>query len=147
MSPEDPAEHLALVLARNGLQRATARVLAAFLFTDQPTLTLGDLLAQLGISAGSASTAIRTLRNTGLLEQTPVPTSRRDHYRMRDDAWATLFSTQNEAFRGMREAAEAGIAASKPDSRAHERLEAMRGFYDYMLTELPTLLNHWRQQR
>lgn len=147
MSFDDPAEQLALVLTRNGMQRTTARVLAAFLFTDQPTLTLGDLVTQLGISAGSSSTAIRTLCNVGLLEQTPAPSSRRDHYRIRDDAWATLFSAQNEAVRGMREAAEAGIAAAEPNNPARKRLEAMHGFYDYLLAELPALLDRWRRQR
>lgn len=146
MRSNEPAEQLALALANNGLQRSTARVLAAFLFTDEPSLTLGDVVELLGISTGSASTAIRSLRNVGLLEQTPAPGSRRDHYRMRERAWETLFTTQNEALRGMFEAADAGLAAVERDSPAHQRLESMRGFYDFLLTELPDLINRWHRQ-
>lgn len=144
MSTNDVAEQMALVLARNGMQRSTARVLAAFLFTDERSLTLGDLTALLGISAGSASTAIRALRDVGLLEQTPAPDSRRDHYRMRDDAWATLFSNQNTTLRGMLDAAAAGLDAVEPGGPAHERLETMRAFYDFMLAEIPALVARWR---
>ncbi|MFC7625254.1 GbsR/MarR family transcriptional regulator [Microlunatus sp. GCM10028923] len=144
MSTIEPAEQLALVLSTNGMQRSTARVLAAFLFTDEPSLTLGDVVELLGISAGSASTAIRSLRNVGLLEQTPAPGSRRDHFRMRERAWETLFTTQNEAVRGMREAAELGLKTIKPDSPARQRLEYMRGFYDYLFTEIPGLVDRWR---
>jgi DNA-binding transcriptional regulator GbsR (MarR family) len=141
------AEELALVFARSGMQRTMARVFAAFLFTDEPSLTLGDLVDSLRISTGSASTGIRALVDVGLLEQVPVPGSRRDHYRMRDDAWATLFSNQNAAVRTMREAAEKGIARSKKGSPAHQRLERMRGFYDFLLAELPTLVARWHQQQ
>jgi DNA-binding MarR family transcriptional regulator len=140
------AEELALVFARNGMQRTMARVFAAFLFTDEPTLTLGDLVDSLRISTGSASTGIRALVNVGLLEQVPVPGSRRDHYRMRDDAWATLFSSQNEAVRIMHAAAEKGLARSKPGSPAHERLARMRSFYDFILGELPELVERWQRQ-
>lgn len=141
----DLAEHLAVVLTRVGLQRLTARLLAAFLFTEAPTLTMGELVEQLGVSSGSASTGVRTLVTVGLVEQVPVPGSRRDHYRMREDAWVTLFTNQNEAVRVMREAADAGIAAAAPDSLARQRLEAMRGFYDFVLAEIPSLVARWKR--
>lgn len=140
------AEELALVFARSGMQRSMARVFAAFLFTDEPSLTLGDLVDSLQISTGSASTAIRALVDVGLLEQVPMPGSRRDHYRMREDAWATLFSQQNAAVRIMRQAAEKGIARSKNGSPAHERLTRMRSFYDFLLAELPTLVERWHRE-
>ena len=122
-------------------------VFAAFLFTNEPTLTQGDLVDNLQISAGSASTGIRALLDVGLLEQVPAPGSRRDHYRLRDDAWATLFSHQNAAVRIMREAADAGIARSKPGSPTRQRLENMRGFYDFLLSELPTLVERWQRKQ
>ena len=145
ISTREPAERLALALTRAGLQRMTARLLAAFLFTDQPGLTMGDLADDLGVSPGSVSAGIKTLTSVGLIEQIPAPGSRRDHYRMRDDAWPTLFSTQNQVIRVMQEAADNGIAASGPNSLASRRLEDMRDFYAFMVRELPALVDRWQQ--
>ncbi len=72
----------------HGLQRMTARVLAALLFTEQPTLTMGELAEQLRASPGAISAATKMLTSVGLAERVPAPGSRRDHYRLRDDAWA-----------------------------------------------------------
>ena len=44
---QEAAEQLALVLTNHGLQRMTARVLSALLFTEQPTITAGELADQL----------------------------------------------------------------------------------------------------
>ncbi|MDQ2636137.1 MAG: MarR family transcriptional regulator, partial [Actinomycetota bacterium] len=44
------AEELALVLSTHGMQRMTARVLAALVFTEQPTMTMGELAEQLQAS-------------------------------------------------------------------------------------------------
>ncbi|MGH3907074.1 MAG: GbsR/MarR family transcriptional regulator [Pseudonocardiaceae bacterium] len=139
----DVAERLALALNQGGMQRMTSRVLAAFLFSDRDSVTAGDLAAQLGASAGSISAAIKMLTTVALIEKTPVPASRRDHYRMRDDAWATLMSTQNTMITMMREVAETGLAATTEDSPAAVRLRQMRDFYAYMLSELPALIDRW----
>ena len=45
------SENLALTMAEGGMQRSTARVLAALLFSDQETMTAADLCAELGISS------------------------------------------------------------------------------------------------
>ena len=79
------------------LQRMTARVLAALLFTEQPTMTMAELADQLqAASSGAISGAVKMLTaSVGLAERVPAPASRRDHYRLRDDAWALLFTNQN----------------------------------------------------
>jgi DNA-binding transcriptional regulator GbsR (MarR family) len=141
----DPAERFALALIRGGMQRMTARLLAVFLFTEQPTLTMGDLVEVLGVSSGSASTGIKALVRVGLVEQVPAPGSRRDHYRLRDDAWATLFSRNNEAVQVMLDASEDAIAATPRASAAHQRLMVMRSFYTFLLAEIPTLIQRWKQ--
>lgn len=140
------AEHLAVVLTSHGLQRMTARVLATLLFTEQPTMTMGELADQLHASSGAISGAVKTLTSVGLAERVPAPASRRDHYRLRDDAWAVLFTNQNAVISAMQTAAEAGIAATGHDSLARHRLTQMHDFYDFLLGEIPALLDRWRQQ-
>lgn len=141
------AERLALALNQNGMQRMIARVLAAFLFSDRESVTAAELGEQLGASAGSISAAITMLRTVGLIEPAPVPGSRRAHFRMRDDAWATMMSSQNAMIQVMQEIAEAGIASTPPGGPAARRLERMRDFYAYLFAELPALIERWREQQ
>ncbi|MFI7637420.1 GbsR/MarR family transcriptional regulator [Nonomuraea sp. NPDC049400] len=141
------AERLALVLTEGGLQRMSARALAVFLFTDAETVTMGDIADRLGVSAGSVSGAVKALLSVGLIERLPAPGSRREHYRLRDDAWPTLFSTQNTVVHVMLQAAETGIATTSSGDPAHARLTRMRDFYEFLLGELPGLLRRWEEQR
>ncbi|MFU8852283.1 GbsR/MarR family transcriptional regulator [Micromonospora sp. SL1-18] len=143
----DPAEQLALTLGQGGMQRMTARVLAALLFTEQEAMTAGDIVEALGISSGSVSTALKSLSTVGLIERVPAPGSRRDHFRVREGAWATLMSGQNAIVTVMRDAAEQGIRAAGADSPAGRRLAEMRDFYDYLWRELPALIDRWQTQK
>ncbi|OLT31689.1 MarR family transcriptional regulator [Actinomadura sp. CNU-125] len=143
----EAAERLALVLTQGGLQKSTARVLAAFMFADADSVTAGELAERLGISSGSVSGAIKMLSTVGLIERAPAPGSRREHHRMRDGAWATLMSSQNGMVQAMFEAAEQGIDAAGEDTPAARRLHEMRDFYGYMFRELPVLIDRWRAER
>ena len=59
-------------------------------------MTMGELGEQLQASSGAISGAVKMLTSVGLVERVPAPASRRDHYRLRDDAWAVLYTNQNE---------------------------------------------------
>lgn len=147
MGPGEVAERLALALSEAGMQRMVARVLAAFLFSDQESLTAGELGEQLGASAGSISGAITMLRTVALIEAAPVPGSRKAHYWMRDDAWATLMTSQNAVMALMGEIAATGLAATPEGSPAARRLAQMQDFYAYMLSELPAMIERWQRAR
>jgi DNA-binding transcriptional regulator GbsR (MarR family) len=143
---ENVAEELALVLSTHGMQRMTARVLAALLFAEKPTMTAGDLAERLQASSGAISSSINMLTSVGLAERVPVPASRRDHYRLRDNAWAIQYTNQNEVTSEVLKAAEAGIAATEDGSLARQRLTQMRDFYTFLLEEIPALLERWYQR-
>ncbi|MDY6996355.1 MAG: MarR family transcriptional regulator [Actinomycetota bacterium] len=137
------AERLALVLSGQGLQRMTARVLAALLFTEQTSVTMAELAEDLDASAGSISGALKSLTSVGLVEQVPAPGSRRDHFRLRPDAWATLYTGQNQTIAAFLDAADAGIAATGRTSLAREKLTEMRDFYAFLMAEIPAVLERW----
>jgi DNA-binding transcriptional regulator GbsR (MarR family) len=141
------AEELAMVLTDNGLQRMTARVLAMLLFTEQSSVTMGELSETLSASAGAISGALKMLTSVGLAERVPAPASRRDHYRLRDNAWAILFTSQNGTIAAMQAAADAGIDAAEEGSPARQRLSQMRDFYAFLTAEIPALLDRWAQQQ
>lgn len=143
---QQSAEQLALVLSSHGMQRMPARVLATLLFTEHATVTMAELADTLQASAGSISGSLKMLTSVGLAERVPAPASRRDHFRLRDNAWAILFTNQNETIAAMQAAADAGITATDRNSAAHRRLTQMRDFYAFLMAELPALLDRWRQQ-
>ncbi|KUH85022.1 MarR family transcriptional regulator [Mycobacterium sp. GA-1999] len=142
---QEAAERLALVLTDHGLQRMTARVLSTLLCTEQSAMTAGELADRLQASSGAISGAVKMLTSVGLVERVPVPASRRDHYRLRDDAWATLYTAQNDVIGAMQAAADDAIAVTGRDSTAGQRLTQMRDFYAFLMDELPALLDRWRQ--
>ncbi|MBN6041211.1 GbsR/MarR family transcriptional regulator [Amycolatopsis sp. 195334CR] len=143
----DAAEELALTLTRNGLQRMTARVLSVLLFTEQESITAGEIAERLSASTGTVSTALKSLGDAGLVERVPAPGSRREHYRCPDDAWARLMSAQNTTVQAMLHAAEQGIAAAGADSVAGRRLANMHDFYTHLMQELPAVIDRWRKGR
>jgi DNA-binding transcriptional regulator GbsR (MarR family) len=146
-SRPNAGEQLALVLTDHGMQRMNARVLAALLTTERETLTQGELAEELEVAAGSVSGAVKQALGVGLVERVHVAGSRREHYRLRDDAWARLFTRQNEATEAVLAAARAAREAADEDGPARRRLDDMCGFYDYLLAELPALLDRWRALR
>lgn len=143
---QDLAERLALVWSSHGMQRMTARVLAALLYTDQPTMTMGELADRLNASSGAISGAVKALTAVGIVERVPAPGSRRDHYRLRDNAWAVQYTNQNEATAAVLNAAEVGIAATEEGSLAHQRLTQMRDFYTFLMQEIPAVLDRWHRR-
>ncbi|MGV0741252.1 GbsR/MarR family transcriptional regulator [Mycolicibacterium sp. XJ870] len=143
---QQAGEQLALVLTNHGMQRMTARVLASLLFTEQSSVTMGELAETLNASAGAISGALKMLTSVGLAERVPVPASRRDHFRLPDNAWAIMFTSQNETITAMLAAADAGIAAIDDDNLARGRLTQMRDFYAFLMAEIPAILDRWHQQ-
>lgn len=140
------AERFALTMAESGMQKSTARVLAALVFSPTATMTASDLSERLRISSGAVSGAVKQLAPVGLIEKVPAPGSRRDHYRIRPGAWARLMTGQHSMLGVMQRAAEEGIDAAGTDSVAGERLAEMRDFYAYMAAELPALIDRWHER-
>ncbi|WP_413800480.1 GbsR/MarR family transcriptional regulator [Streptomyces iranensis] len=98
------------------------------------------------ISSGAVSGAVKQLIPTGMIERVPAPGSRRDHYRFREHAWATLMSSQNAILAVMGDAATEGLKSADADSTAGRRLHEMQDFYAFMQREMAVLIDNWRAQ-
>lgn len=147
----DPAaatvmERMALTLADRGMQRMTARTLALFVFTEEASLTMNDVRVLLAASTGSVSTAVRSLVSAGLVERVPA-TGRRDHYRLRVDAWERLFTSENTMLTELIDLSSSGLTCSTPGGAAQERLSRMHDFHQYLVEELPRLVERFRSER
>ncbi|MFI5808544.1 GbsR/MarR family transcriptional regulator [Streptomyces sp. NPDC051561] len=128
------------------MQKTTARVMTALLFSTQEAMTAADLCEELTISSGAVSGAVKQLIPTGMVERVPAPGSRRDHYRIRPHAWATLMGSQNMLLATMEEAASQGLRAAAPGSVTSVRLHEMQDFYHFMQREMAALITQWQRQ-
>jgi hypothetical protein len=141
-------ERFALALAEAGMQRMAGRVLAAFVLSERPTLTMPELGAELGVSAGAVSGAVKMLLHLGLIERAAVPGSRRDHYRLPVDPWYEAYARAPDTLVVFQQLATDGIAAvGGAQTAGARRLAEMRDFYAFMQREIPALLDRWRAER
>jgi DNA-binding MarR family transcriptional regulator len=139
-------ERFAVHLARQGLPRMSARVLALFVCAPQQVLSATDVMAGLGISQAAASPALRGLEQRGLLAWTPVPGSRRDHYRLVEDTGITAVLVRQREFAELAALAELGATGLARDAEAARRLARMADFYAFLATELPALVTRWEER-
>jgi DNA-binding transcriptional regulator GbsR (MarR family) len=140
-------ERFALNLAEAGMPRMPARVFAVVLVAEDGRRTAAELAAQLGVSPAAISGAVRYLTQLRLVSREREPGARVDHYRVTSETWYEAIARRDEMVaRWLQDLAE-GVKAVGPDTAAGARLEETRAFFEYLLQELPRLLDRWRAQR
>jgi DNA-binding transcriptional regulator GbsR (MarR family) len=140
-------ERFALNLAEAGMPRMPARALAAVLVAEDGRRTAAELADQLGVSPAAVSGAVRYLTQLRLLSREREPGERVDHYRVSSVTWYEAITRRDEMVaRWLQDLAE-GVKAVGPDTAAGARLEDTRAFFEYLLQEVPRLLDRWRAQR
>ncbi|MDA3647932.1 MarR family transcriptional regulator [Saccharopolyspora indica] len=139
-------ENAAMTFAEWGFSRMAARVLMTLMTADEDALTAADLSERLGVGPPAISGAVRYLMQLGIVERRPVPGSRRDSYRLRDDAWYTSSVTKGGIYQAIAELAEDGVRAlGDTGSPAVERITDMRDFFRFIHAEMAGLLDKWQQ--
>lgn len=140
-------ERFALNLAEAGMPRMPARVFAAVLVAEDGRRTAAELADQLGVSPAAISGAVRYLVQLRLVSREREPGERVDHYRVSSDTWYEAIARRDEMVaRWLQDLAE-GVKAVGPDTAAGARLEETRAFFEYLLEEVPRLLERWRVRR
>jgi predicted transcriptional regulator len=139
-------ESAAMAFADWGIPRMAARVLLTMTIADEDALTAAELAERLGVSPPAISGAVRHLVRTGLLERRPVPGSRRDLYRLRDDAWYTSSATEGAVYQTLADlAGEGARALGGAGSPAAARVTEMRDFFRFVRSEMAGILDKWRE--
>lgn len=140
-------ERFALDLTEAGMPRMPSRVLAAILSADQGRCTAAELAEMLQVSPAAISGAVRYLTQLRLVSREREPGERVDHYRVSSDTWYEAIARRDEMVaRWLQDLAE-GVKAVGPDTAAGARLEETRAFFEYLLQEVPRLLERWRARR
>jgi len=140
-------EHTAMTFADWGFPRMAARVMMMLMAADETSLTAAEIAERLQISPAAVSGAVRYLQQLGLVVKEPVPGSRRDIYRLRDDAWYQGSIIKGGIFAVIVKLAAEGVeAAGGRDTVAGERIGQMADFYEFIQSELGGLLARWEQR-
>jgi len=140
-------EQFALLLTDGGIPRMPARMFACVLAEDAGRLTAAEFSERLRVSPAAVSSAARYLVQVGLLVKGREPGARRDHYGLADDLWYEAFGQKDELLRRWQEGLADGIDLLGRDTPAGSRLEETRAFFAFMRTELPPMLERWREHR
>jgi len=136
------------LLEEHGMPRMAGRVLGALMICVPPRLTMRELADRLQASKGSISTATRLLLRLGLIERVSAPGCRAREYRMRRDAFSSLFVQENEHLVRHREFARLGLAILREQPvELQRRVLEMQAFFEFVGAELPRLVSRWRSRR
>jgi DNA-binding transcriptional regulator GbsR (MarR family) len=124
-----------------------ALVFAALLATDSGHLTADELATQLRVSRAAVSGAVKYLTQLGLVSRTRQPGTRRHLYFVQDPTWYQLVARREQVMERWIASTRAGIEVLGSDTPAGERLVESLRFFEFILEELPAMLERWEQRR
>lgn len=140
-------EQLALFLETSGLPRTAGRVLAHLLTCEPPEQTFEQIVEASGASRSTVSVATRSLLQLELVERFGLPGERRDHYRLRADAWTAMHKQDLTAAAKLRELAEQGLRLAKTGSPSvRGRLRSMKEFFVFLEDAYTPVLARWNRR-
>lgn len=141
-------EQTAMQFADWGFPRMAGRVLFALMAADEPGLSAAELGARLDASAAAISGAVRYLGQLRLVVREPVPGSRRDLYRLADNAWYTAAMTELNLYQSIIAASEKVLEAlGDGESPSRARIAEMRDFFTFFQHEMGGMLAKWESAR
>jgi len=137
-------ESFALILSDAGLARMPARVFGSLLVAEDGKRTAGELAELLQVSPAAISGAVRYLAQVGLAVRRRDPGERRDHYEVTDDLWYEAYANRDKQFEAWAAVLTEGIDAVGRDTKAGERLDTSRQFFEFLRKAIPELMQKWR---
>jgi len=140
-------EHFAANLEQAGFPRMPARVFVALLATDSGTLTAAELAERTQASPAAISGAVRYLAQISLIAREREPGSRRDRYRVHDDAWYEAVVRRERLLSLWEDSGREGVAALGADTPAGARMAETAAFFAFLRREMPAVLERWREER
>jgi len=139
-------EDLASALTEMGVPRMPARVFAALLTTDAGRLTAAELAANLQVSPAAVSGAVRYLIQVGMVRRESEPGSRRHYYRTPDNVWDEVIGIRDHLMARWTGVLREGVEILGGDTPAGERVAESVRFFEFVSSELPSVISKWRQR-
>jgi predicted transcriptional regulator len=138
-------ERFASALVDAGMARMPARVFVALLASDSGRLSSSELAELLRVSPAAVSSAVRYLIQVNLVSREREPGSRRDHYRVHEDAWYDSAIHREQMLTRWKASAAEGVDALGRDTPAGARIAQSLAFFEFLQAEIPETLKRWRQ--
>ncbi len=139
-------ERFAAILQDSGVPPMPARVFVALLSTDSGSLTAAQLAERLQASPAAISGAVRYLVQVSLIGREREPGSRRDRYRVWDDAWYEATLRREHLLARWEESAREGIEVLGAGTPAGQRMAESQAFFAFLRREMPAVLERWREE-
>ena len=140
-------DRFAADLEAAGIPRLPARVFVTLLVEDDGSLTAAELAERLQISPAAVSGAVRYLIQVNLARRQRDPGSRRDRYRVSDDAWYEASVSREAMLQQWARTLGDGVAALGPSTPAGARMQDTLDFVAFLQQELPGVLARWRRRQ
>lgn len=121
-----------------GSARAWAEILGWLMICEPAEQSQAEIAADLGLSAGTVSTQLRTHVSLGMVETVRVRGDRTQRYRLREGAWHSVMASELDRIRAMGQLAREGadvLPADRP-----ERVTELAALADFFAREWPPLM-------
>jgi DNA-binding transcriptional regulator GbsR (MarR family) len=149
MTPEELAyvEDLGGFMESLGSSRMAGRVWGTLLISDEPEQSAAELSEALGASAGSISSATRSLIGFGMVERRRRPGDRKDYFAVRPDSYITLIRRREHAIEIFSDLIHRGLDMVGERELPRQRLTEFMEFYNWLSDRFHRLLNEWYEER
>lgn len=139
-------ERIGLLTEEDGFPRIAGRILGLLLVEERPS-SLDEMVEKLQVSKASISTNVRMLERLRILERVSAPGDRRDYYRVGEDPWENMFEVARRRLRHVLAVVEEGME-TLPEERevGRRRLREWSQFYSFLLDDLDSKLERWRER-
>ena len=142
----DFVERFAAAMVASGIPRMPARVFALLLSRDDGSATSAEVAAALKASPAAISAAVRYLIQLHLITKAHRPGERRDVYRLLSDHWYEMVGNREHELTQWATLSREGVDVVGPETRAGRRLEETARFFEFLMNEMPGILERWRSE-
>lgn len=139
-------ERFAGVLANSGVPTMSARVMGAMLVSPTGTMTAAELADALKISQPAVSGAVRQLLQVSFITRERLPGSRKDHYRIREDVFASILERRNQGLGEWESTSRSGADLFGLDTPVGRRLTEAADFFAFIHTDMDQMIKGWRAE-
>ena len=133
-------------LASAGLARLPSRIFAALLADPDGRMTAAEIGAELHVSPGAVSGAVRYLDGVGMIRREREPGSRRDVFVVDDDAWRDTLLHADRVYAPMIAELDRALAAMPADDPARRRIALSRAFMAFVTEEMGAMTQRWQER-